>query len=189
MAVSIEIQGFKEAQAVLADLPDKFQAKVIRTIFNKAAKPLIAEARSRLLQHDPNYKNLADAIGTIPVRTNDPIVVVGIRAKGKYKDSGYIGHWVEYGVSGVKLKTSRTLTKPEDESYRIWVAKVPEGGRYRNDIPPQPFMRPAIDAKTGSIRTEVNAAFGDHLYRETEKALARTKGLSASAYAKAKGRI
>lgn len=105
MGSTVQIQGFSEATAVLAALPDKLQAQALRKMFTKASRPLIADAKSKLLAHDPNYKKLASAIGVIPVRTNDPVVVVGVRAKGKFKDIGFIGHWVEYGVSGIKKKT------------------------------------------------------------------------------------
>lgn len=188
MATTVEIQGFAEARAVLHGLPDKFQVQTVRNIFKKAAKPLIDDAKNRLLAHDPNYARLAAAIGFIPVSTRDLIVLVGVRAKGKYKDIGFIGHWVEYGVSGIKTTTSRNLSKEQDASYRFYVSRVPKGGRYRNDIPPQPFMRPAIDAKMATMTNEVGASFQKHLYRETEKAIRKAGGFNATAYAKAKGR-
>ena len=190
MSLSVTIEGFDQARQVLDALPDKFQVQTIRKVFRKAAKPLIDDAKARLLAHDPNFSKLADAIGFIPVRTKDPIVLVGIRAKGKYKETGYIGHWIEYGVSGIKTKTSKRLSKPEDESYRFWVARVSKGGRYRNDIPPQPFMRPAIDSKRGTMEGTVLVEMENHLYSETQKALARHRKRSSSAsYAKAKERI
>ena len=186
MSATIEIQGFQEARQVLEALPDKMQAQVIRRIFTKASRPLIQDARGRLLSYNPAYRKLADAIGSIPISSKAPIVIIGVRAKGKYKDVGFIGHWVEYGVSGIKNKTSRTLTKAGDESYRFWVASVQKGGRYRRDIPPQPYMRPAIDGRTPGIQKEVADSFAKHLYNETEKMVRKT--MSAKAYAIAKGR-
>jgi len=173
MAVSVEIQGFKEASQVLDTLPDKIQATVLRSIFRKAARPLINDAKSRLLGHDPNLGRLADAIGVISVSTNDPVVVVGVRAKGKYKDIGYIGHWIEYGVSGIKKGYSRNLTREGDDSYRIWVSSVKKGERYRKDIPPKPYMRPAIDSQRSGIASDVRDKLDTYLYTETQKALTR----------------
>jgi len=175
MAATFTIQGFDEARMVMDVLPDKLQAKVLRKMFMKAAKPMVADAQSRVTAHDPGYRKLAKAIGFIPTNANRALILVGVRAKGPFKDVGYYGHWVEYGVSGVKNKTSKTITKPEDESYRFWVAKVKRGGRYRNDIAPQPFMRPAIDTKKETVKKDVIAQMELTLYAETEKALRKYK--------------
>lgn len=189
MAVSVSISGIDEARQILDVLPDKLQAQVLRKMFKKAAQPVIDDARSRVQAHDPGYKKLAAAIGFIPISTSSPTVIVGVRAKGQFKDVGFYGHWVEYGVSGIKSKSSKTLTKPEDESFRFWVSSVKKGGRYRNDIPPQPYMRPAVDSRISSIQANVSKQIGETLYLETEKAVKRYKARDmASAYSKAKGR-
>jgi hypothetical protein len=173
MRASFQIEGFDEARKVLDVLPDKIQVQTIRKIFRKAAMPIIKDARSRVISYNPKLKKLADAIGFIPVRTNDPILLAGIRAKGAYKDKGYIGHWVEYGVSGIKKKTSRTLTREGDESFRFFVARIKKGERYRGDIAPQPFMRPAIDSKSNEVKKIVAVEMENHIHAETEKALRR----------------
>jgi hypothetical protein len=191
MAVTAHIEGFDQARNVLDVLPDKFQVQVIRKMFRKAGQPVINDAKSRVVAHNPNLKKLADAIGFIPVRTKDPIVLIGIRVKGKYKHTGYIGHWIEYGVSGIKSQTWKSSTQPtpKDSSYRIWVASVPVGDYYRHDIPPQPFMRPAIDGKKTQVQGDVTLQFEQHLHTETEKALRRyRKGNSGAGYARAKNR-
>lgn len=179
MATMFQIEGFVEAQQVLDKLPDKFQKQTINIMLRKSAKIFIDDAKSRCLSHGSSYSKLADAIGIIPIRTDNPVVIAGIRAKGKFKYTGYIGAWVEYGVSGIKRKLSSTVRKSGDESFRGWVGKVKKGGRYRDDQPPRPFMRPAADSKSGAVQADVVKQFEEHLYSETEKALARYGKLRA----------
>lgn len=169
----VTIQGFEEAKKVLDSLPDKFQKQVVNIILRKSAKIFIDSAKSKCLAYGAEFTKLADSIGIIPVKTENPVVVAGIRVKGKYKYTGYIGAWVEYGVRGIKTKLSSTVKKQGDESFRMWVGKVKKGERYRDDQPPRPFMRPAADSTREPMQADVARQFENHLYSETEKALRR----------------
>lgn len=180
-----EIENIKECKQLLDALPDKLQKNVLMRLFKKHAQRLVDEERRRLLAYGNEYGKLADAIGIMGVKSKDPVLIVGIRAKGKYKYTGYIGHWVEYGVSGVKNKLSTsvdykaTYLDEKDQKF-LWVSKIERGQRYRKDQKPRPFMRPALDSMHQPILDGVVSDISQHLYTETEKAVNR--------YMKAKGR-
>jgi hypothetical protein len=181
MSVTIKIEGFDEARKTLEDLPKNFQKQTVLLIFRRSGQIFVNEAKARCNALGNSFSKLADSIGFIPVRTEEnPVVVMGIRVKGKYKYVGYIGAWVEYGVSGVKKKLSSSVKKEGDETFRAWVGRIPKGGRYRKDQPAQPFMRPALDAKVEPVRKDVISRMEEELYKATQNSLKR--------YARAKGR-
>lgn len=176
----IVLEGFDEAKKMLDELPDKFQKQTLQLMMRKAVKPFIDQAKSNLLNHGAQYHELADAIGYIPTRkTENAVVIAGIRAKGKFKYVGYIGAWVEYGVKGIKRKLSSTVRKEGDESFRGWVGSVKKGERYRDDQPPRPFMRPAADQKRAEVQAMMADQLANRLYDETQRSIRRYQKLKA----------
>lgn len=173
-----EIENIKECKQLLDSLPDKLQKNVLMRIFKRHASRLVDDERRRLLAHGNQYNKLADAIGIMGVKSPHPVMIVGIRAKGKYKYSGYIGHWVEYGTSGVKQKKSvgkdfKVEYLDEKDQKFLWVSRVGRGERYRMDQKPRPFMRPAVDSMEKEIVNGVVEDLSSHLFEETQKAVNR----------------
>jgi hypothetical protein len=177
MKISTNIQGFDEAVKILDAVNSKLQKRVIERIFKKSVLPLQQRMKSNLISQGANFTALADAIGFITARSekNHPLVITGIRVKGKYKYTGYYGAWIEYGVKGVKTKKSASIHKvgSGDDTFRMWVASVPMGGAYRHDIPEQPFMRPAIDAMHPTVRMSAENGMQTFVHSEVQKAVAQ----------------
>lgn len=116
----------------------KLSNKVVRGILNKAAKPIIAEAKSRVSKDDGD---LEKSIGSIPGRGRGKgeQVYVGPRRGGRFK--GYAGHLVEYGTAPhiIKAKAASGLLHLRGN---VFVEHVNHPGAAA-----RPFMRPAFDAK------------------------------------------
>jgi hypothetical protein len=172
--ITSSIQGFDQAVRALDALPDKFQKRAIMPMLRRSTRPMIRSARSRLLAYGSAYKKLAKSIGNITAKSRNAIIYVGPRIKGKWGAIGYIAHWVEYGTSGLKGKSSGTRSWARTEKnvqYGSWVGGIAKGGRYRADQPPKPFMRPAIDAEKNNVGKLVTQNFRDHLQTQINRLL------------------
>lgn len=120
---NLRFEGIEEIAQVLSALPGRLGPQVILKTLRKAAKPIVAEAKSRA----PRDKgDLIRSIGVINGRGQGKgqSVYVGPRRGGSFK--GYAGHLVEYGTGPRTMK---------------------DGGS-SGSMPAQPFMRPAADSKT-----------------------------------------
>lgn len=134
----------------------KLSNKVVRGILNKAAKPIIAEAKSRVSK---NNGDLEKSIGSIPGRGlgKGEQVYVGPRRGGRFK--GYAGHLVEYGTAPhiIKAKAAGGLLHLRGN---VFVNEVQHPGAAA-----RPFMRPAFDTKKdeaiGIIKDECKAIILD----------------------------
>lgn len=165
----VEIENLDELKRALVVLPDKFQRRAILPILRKSSRPLIRAAKSKLLGYGGSYANLAKSIGNITAKSRNPIIYVGPRTKGKFKYIGYIAHWVEYGTKGIKVSRGGSAQEAKDIPYAINVAKVPRGGKYREDQPAKPFMRPTIDQQ----KPIVLKTLAENLKKDIDKQIKR----------------
>jgi len=169
MQITANIEGFDQAVKALDKLPDKFQRQAILAILRRSTRPMIRAARSRLLSHGNSYSQLSKAIGNITPKSKNPIIYVGPRIKGKWKYVGYIAHWVEYGTKGIKKSSGGTARSENDMEFGSWVSRIPLGGKYREDQPPRPFMRPAIDGEKNNVASEVRKNLAEHLDKSVNR--------------------
>lgn len=143
MNVAVRIENLREMVKVLDQLPDKLQRQAILKVERKSTKPLIRAAKSKV----KGSGKLASSIGNITAKSKNPIIYVGPRLKGGYKDKAYTARWVEYGTKGVVSKKSKSrggFTRASDNPDFKWVGAIKKGGRFRADQPAKPFMNPAI---------------------------------------------
>jgi len=174
--ITIKHQDFANIINVLDQLPDKLQKKTVERVMKKGVRKFTNQAKANLRAYGAQYNSLANAIGPIPTwKTRNPLVIIGIRAKGKWKYVGYIGHWVEYGVSGVKQKESSSVKWDGDDIFRFMNQDLERGEKYRIDIPPKPFMRPAADRTRNIVRSEVFAGLQTDVDKEVKKTLSKAK--------------
>jgi len=156
---SIKIEGYDELIKLMDKMPEAVQRRNVLQIFRHAIKPLIKSAKSKLKMHGSGYSNLARAIGTWNGKSRkSPNLFAGPRVKGRWRDIGYMGHWVEYGTSGIKQKNRGTRSwqkTEENEAFAKVVGTLPKGARYRQDQRPKPYMRPAIDEQMPTVRREI----------------------------------
>lgn len=180
--ITAKVEGFDAARKVLDVLPDKFQRKIVNKFFRRALKIFTRAAQQNLLQYGGQYSDLAKAIGVLTPKASrtkgNPVMIAGIRVKGKYKYTGYYGHWIEYGVRGVKSKLSSSDHRKgdgQDKKFRVIVARKEKGERYRADQPPRPFMRPAVDQTRPTVESSVIIDMQEHIDKEVGKQVQRLK--------------
>lgn len=140
MARNLVFEGADELARILDALPGRLGKKRVGEILRKAAKPIVAEARSRVPVLD---KDTQKSIGVIAGRGRGrgEQVYIGPRRGGPFK--GYAGHLIEYGTAPRKLKD----------------------GTSTGSMPAHPFMRPAYEVAKGAalqiIKDEVAADIAD----------------------------
>jgi hypothetical protein len=173
MQIIGKIQGLDEAIKLLDQLPDKMQRTAILNIFRKSTRPMINAAKTKLQGYGAGYGKLAKTIGNIAAKGKNPVIYVGPRVKGAFKDIGYTAHWVEYGAKGLKKSRGGSVRKDADRPYAKFVGRIPKGKRYRKDQPAKPFMRPAIDEQKGTVKQNVEKDLKNLITREVEKAVAK----------------
>jgi hypothetical protein len=105
--LTTNIIGGKAIERALMNASDKLTRKVLLSGMRAAATPLVKAMRANTPVSGRDYKNakykrssgdLKKSIGKITGRSKKfPSIYVGPRVKGKWSNSGYIGHWVEFG--------------------------------------------------------------------------------------------
>lgn len=140
MGKNLIFVGIEELSQVLDALAgnQKLSNKVVRGILNKAAKPIIDEAKSRVAKEDGDLKK---SIGTIPGRGRGKgeQVYIGPRRGGRFK--GYAGHLVEYGTAPHIIRAKAAGGQLHLRG-NVFVEEVHHPGAAA-----KPFMRPAADQK------------------------------------------
>lgn len=130
--------------------------QVMRGILNKAAKPIVQDAKQRVAKRNGDVEK---SIGVIPGRGQGrgQQVYIGPRRGGRYK--GYVGHLLEYGTTPHIIKA-----KAAGGVLHLY------GGQFAEQVEhpgmaAQPFMRPAYDAKKdeaiGIVKDECKAIILD----------------------------
>lgn len=158
VAKNLSFVGIEELGQVLDGLSNdkKLSNKVVRGILNKAAKPIITEAQSRVSKDNGD---LQKSIGSIPGRGRGKgeQVYVGPRRGGRFK--GYAGHLVEYGTAPHIIKAKAAEGKLHLRG-NVFVEEVQHPGAAA-----KPFMRPAFDSKKdeaiGIIKAECKSIIED----------------------------
>ena len=175
MQITAKIEGLDQAVKALDQLPEKWQRNALLNMLRRSTRPMIRAARSRLLSHGSNYKKLSQSIGNITAKSKNAIIYVGPRVKGKWRFVGYIAHWVEYGTKGVKTSRGGRAKNERDRDFAPIVARVPLGGKYRDDQPAKPFMRPAIDNTKNQVADNVVDVFNKFLDKKVKQLIAKIK--------------
>ena len=158
MGKNLKFVGLEELGQVLDGLAGdkKLSNKVVRSILNKGAKPIIDDAKSRVPKGNGD---LQKSIGTIPGRGQGKgeQVYVGPRRGGRYK--GYAGHLVEYGTAPHIIRAKAAGGQLHLRG-NVFVEEVHHPGAAAH-----PFMRPAFDSKKdeaiGIIKDECKAIISD----------------------------
>ena len=119
MAETVKIEGLRELQAAMRDLPRKLQRQTVQRALREAAKPIHADARSR-----------------VPVQTGAVRRQIAIQRSRKFTGrDGVFGVVVR-----VRAMNKRMRAKGHTDPF-YW--KFLEFGTSK--MPAQPFMRPAFE--------------------------------------------
>jgi len=133
--VKITIIGDQALQAKLATMEERFQKKLLRKGLRAAAKPVLASAK-RLIPKDERKAEKSLKINARK-RSRRYKHSVGVKVwtnpkwlKKIIDESGgmFNPHWIEFGAPG----------------HKSW-------GKAIVSLPPQPFMRPALDQNKSTV--------------------------------------
>lgn len=173
---SMRVEGHREAIDMLKELSDRDQKQAIIKMQRKALRPIPRDARARL----GGYSNRVSRAIKIwqprgARRRENPVLFVGVKSNwrgyGDPKDP-WFAHMIEYGTEGIKRKTRPSgSTGRDDEStpFRVRLANMPKGKRFRSDQPARPFMQPAIEANQERVSKVLIDDMSDNLQKIVSK--------------------
>jgi HK97 gp10 family phage protein len=148
--VGFKINGGKELDALLTQLPQEVETKIMRNALAAGANIIRDEARA-LIRVKTGLTR--DSIKSSRGKTEDGFVMAKVSLSRK---RAFIGYFLEYGVAAHQIwaKSKQSLV----------VNGVPIGKQvWHPGFAPKPFFRPAIDAKAGAAVQEVGNYLTRHL--------------------------
>lgn len=155
MASDTHVTGLKELQAFLDALPAKMEKNIMRSALRAGANVVKVEAQQQLASHGNVKTGLLSKGLKVSTRAKRGLVTATVKAKGKH---GRIAHWIEFGTA------AHTIAGKDGK------ALVFAGGVYKAvhhpGIRPAPFMRPALDGKSGAAVVAVGEAIKARLTKQ-----------------------
>ena len=144
--IDVDVEGLKELDAALAEMPEALRRNVVLAALRKAAKPIVQDARARARR------------GTDPKRR-------GSQKQRKRGESEAIGHGADsINVRAVKRSVAPEPTVAVGPSVKHWYMQFVEFGTSRQA--PDRFLTPAFEInKEAAVKV-----IGEELW----KSLART---------------
>lgn len=176
--MSLEFKGGKEMEAALRKLPDEIAGEVLQTSLFAGARPvqLAAQEKARVRvgpRRRPGTVALADSIQIMPSEMDAAHAVVLIGTRVKYAHLREFGHrLVARGPSREGLGAKPSKDTPAQSTRRVLLRralKVRREAASGGQVPPYPFLRPALDEKGAEAVGIINRVLG----REIEAAFRR----------------
>lgn len=175
MSISVSVSGFRELDAALGNLPKATARNVLVRTLRKAGEPIAEEARRH-----------------VPVRTGTlrDSISVSARVKNKIGNAEYSAA-MKAGLgkqaAGAALRAARKAAKGTGSFAEAYVGPARGKGVIRyahivefgsNDTAPQPYMRPAWDAKQREALDIIKAELGNEIIKAARR-VGRSKKQSA----------
>lgn len=176
MSQPIEIKGQQEAIAILKEFETRDQKKFLLNVMRKALRPIPRDARARLGGYSSRVaKSIKIWQPRGASRKDNPRLFVGVKSNwrgyGDPKDP-WFAHMIEYGSSGIKKKSrpaGSTGSNDESTPFRVRVANLQKGDRFREDQPARPFMQPAIAANQDRASRILTEEMSTHLQKTVNR--------------------
>lgn len=151
---SVKITGAKEIDKILSNLPDALQYKITVSAMRKAARPMVAEMRSRSPVGDRSYKdylgnrhmpgNLKKSHGIVNAGSKRyPAVYVGPRYGKRYKYDGFYFKFIIEGSSYL----AEHIKRPIDD----WISRAGKAKQQQAENTMRLELGRALDRKMESI--------------------------------------
>lgn len=175
MSISVSVSGFRELDAALGNLPKATARNVLVRTLRKAGEPIAEEARRH-----------------VPVRTGTlrDSISVSARVKNKVGSAEYAAA-MKAGLgkqaAGAALRAARKAAKGTGSFAEAYVGPARGKGVIRyahivefgsNDTAPQPYMRPAWDARQREALDIIKAELGNEIIKAARR-VGRSKKQSA----------
>ena len=163
MADTIKVNGLKELEKTLKELPGRLGEKVLRAALRRAANVIKKDAQNRVpvLASPTKYRNSGTVKNAIKVRKSKTAkygVYVGVKPLTNKKI-------LEYKAAGGKSNQN-----PNDPYY-WWQLEFGNA-----NMAARPFLRPAFEANTMKSLDEFEKYAKERVVKEAEK-LAKEKGM------------
>jgi len=175
MSITVSVSGLKELDQALGELPKATARNVLKRTLNKAAVPMVEEAKRQA-----------------PVRTGKlrDSIMASARVKNTVGNSEYsaamrAGLGKEAARSA--LLAARKAKKGQGSFAEVYIGPARGGGiiRYAHivefgsvDTAPQPYMRPAWDATKDKMLTIIKDELGNEIIKAARR-VGRSKKQSA----------
>lgn len=169
--MEIKVEGLDDLRILLQQkLPDDIQKRALLATLNKAAKPIIQEARARAPVLTGRMKKAIYSFRSRKSTKEKAVVMIGVKSGHKYgaKDA-YYWRWVEFGRGVVKVGKKRGARRGGERARSLGNPTVGWFGKEVKAAPAKPFMRPAFEAK----KTEAIEVFRATMKGEIEKTAAK----------------
>jgi HK97 gp10 family phage protein len=145
------IKGGRELAEFLAQLPAKIEKNIMRAALRAGANEFKAEAKANVPVDDGD---LRDSI-RVSTRSKGGTVYASVKAGNK---KAWYWHFVEFGTQPHIIKAKKA-------------GSLQFGGTFAKSVmhpgaKPKPFMRPALDAKSGAAVAAVAAKVRERLTKE-----------------------
>lgn len=139
--LDLEVKGLRELDTLLAGLPDKLRANILRGALNAAGKEIAEEAR-RLAPVQTGTLRDSIRVSTRLVRgTTNVEAKVKVGGKQKGKRSAFYARFIEFGTAAHIIR-GRNGPLKFNGTHTLEVAHP--------GVKKKPFMRPALDARLPS---------------------------------------
>lgn len=195
-SVRVSVEGFQELSDKIKELAnDKDKRKESLAILRQIAKPTVTAAQGFVpVSKERHYSRgkwimpgtLKKSLGVINVKSDNPTVAVGARAKRKY--DGWYGAFVheghEYFASGISgrqsfsmVRRSRSVSvtntrkgsaKNKKRKTKVERAKLRKAGRARM-TKPQPFLDKAYEQTKGKVTQDAERQFAAFIQRRINR--------------------
>lgn len=194
--VSVNVEGFQELADKIKKLgDDKDKRKESIAILKQIAKPTVAASQSLApVSKDRHYSRgkwimpgtLKKSLGVISVKSKNPTIAVGARAKRKF--DGWYAHFLHEGheyftsatssrQSFLMVKRSRNVSvtntrkgsaKNKKRKTKQQRANLRQAGRARM-TKPQPFLDKAYEQTKGKVTADAEKQFAAFIQRRINR--------------------
>lgn len=193
--VDVDVEGFQALANKLKELAnDKDKKREALIVLRQVAKPTLQASQSKApvskQKHFSRGKYIAPgtlkkSLGFITVKTENPTIVVGPRAKRNF--DGWYGHFVHEGheyvaasqkptklfyKNNARFTTVRNVSagsaKNKGRKSKMQRAELRALGAYKR-TKPQPFLTDAYDQTKGKVTAEAEVKFANFLERRIKK--------------------
>lgn len=161
----IKVEGYKEAKAILDELPNNMQKRMLLTALRSSSKPMLQSAKGKVPVKSGKLKKQLRTVRfrdrTAPKSEVDVAVKpVFDRTKKKGAINEYYGKFIHEGTRDPRTsrKNGKLLVFDDAQGRKVFVRSV-------KGIRPTPFLEQAYSEN--SERTV--AIFGDELAKAVEK--------------------
>ena len=163
--LKIKVVGYQEAKAILDELPNNMQKRMLMTALRSSAKPMLQSAKSKVPVRSGRLKRQLRIVRFRDRQASKSEVAIAVKpvfekTKKKGAINQYYGKFIHEGTANPRVprKKGKTLVFENASGEKIFVKSV-------KGIRPNPYLEKAYTENS----ERVVASFGDELATAVEK--------------------